>query len=94
MSALNTYNSSMPSTEKYSAEEIFFLPPVKQVVSPELKELREARESLALIRIAIRSMDRGVGYRNPYDHDTYGEYAEGKSDFAGDIEEILDRNKN
>lgn len=52
-------------------------------------QLREATEKLLNIRMLCRTMDRGVGYRNPLDHDTYGAYAEGKSDFAGEVEEIL-----
>lgn len=58
--------------------------------SSERAELNSYREKIALIRALVRSLDRGVGYRNPLDHDTYGEYVEGKSDFAGQIEELLD----
>ena len=52
-------------------------------------ELRAATETLLQIRVLIRTMDRGVGCRNPYDHDTYGSYAEGRADFAGEVEDIL-----
>ena len=58
--------------------------------SEEKLELRDAREKLVKLRLLVRSMDRGIGYRDPYDHDTYGAYAEGKHDLAGEVEEILD----
>ena len=53
-------------------------------------ELYAANEKLTKIRILCRTVDRGVGYRNPEDHSTYGEYAEGKNDFAGIIEAVLE----
>ena len=56
-------------------------------------ELRDAREKLLKIRLLCKTMDRGIGYRNPLDHDTYGSYAEGKSDFAGQIEDLMDGNE-
>lgn len=43
------------------------------------------------IRERCRAMDRGIGYRVSGDHSTWGEYHEGKHDFAGEIEDILDR---
>lgn len=63
--------------------------------APNTQETRpEGLDPLAAleeIRRLCRSMDRGVGYRVPGDHSTWGEYHEGKSDFAGLVEEVLDR---
>jgi hypothetical protein len=60
-------------------------------------DLSTARADLAALVKALQDvlarcaeMDRGVGYRNPEDHDTYGQYAEGKSDFAGEIEALIE----
>lgn len=46
---------------------------------------------LDTIRRSCRAMGRGVGYRVPGDHNTWNSYHEGKHDFAGEIEELLDR---
>lgn len=45
---------------------------------------------IAEVRKQCTAMDRGVGYRVSGDHSTWDQYHEGKSDFAGQIEEVLD----
>ena len=52
----------------------------------------EAKELLAVIEQAIAlcdTMDRGVGYRVQGKIFTWDAYHEGKSDFAGEVENLL-----
>lgn len=45
---------------------------------------------LAAIAVACQKMARGVGYRVSGDHETWSSWHEGKSDFAGEVEDIID----
>lgn len=56
---------------------------IVEAVRP-MSDLRTALAALAA------STARGVGYRVPGDHSTWGEYHEGRSDLGGEIEELLD----
>lgn len=48
-------------------------------------------EALARIKALCHTLDRGVGYRVSGDHSTWDAYTEGKSDFAGEVLELIDK---
>jgi len=47
------------------------------------------RAALDAVLALCRSMERGVGYRVSGNHDTWSQYHEGKSDFAGIVEDTI-----
>ena len=50
-----------------------------------------SNEALAQIKELCHTLDRGVGYRVSGDHSTWDSYTEGKSDFAGEVLELIDK---
>jgi hypothetical protein len=58
--------------------------------APEPASNDRLRGAIEAVLALCRSMDRGVGYRVPGDHSTWGEHAEGKADFAAAVIDAID----